>query len=61
MILPEEGAQTSVFLATEPGMEAKSCQYFIKSKMAKSSLLSWSEANRNTLWDISKKLVGKIT
>ena len=60
MISPEEGAQTSIFLATEPGMEAKSCQYFIKSKMAKSSLLSWSEANRNKLWDISKKLVGKI-
>ncbi len=59
MISPEEGAQTSIFLATEPGMEAKSCQYFIKGKMAKSSVLAWSEANRNTLWDISKKLVGK--
>jgi NAD(P)-dependent dehydrogenase (short-subunit alcohol dehydrogenase family) len=60
MISPEEGAQTSVFLATEPGIDAKSSQYFIKCKMAKSSVLAWSEANRNTLWDISKKLVGKI-
>jgi NAD(P)-dependent dehydrogenase (short-subunit alcohol dehydrogenase family) len=60
MISPEEGAQTSIFLATEPGMEAKSCQYFIKCKMAKSSVLSWSDANRNKLWDISKKLVGKV-
>ena len=60
MISPEEGAQTSIFLATEPGMDAKSCQYFIKKKIAKSSALSWSEANRNKFWDISKKLVGKI-
>jgi NAD(P)-dependent dehydrogenase (short-subunit alcohol dehydrogenase family) len=60
MISAEEGAQTTVFLATEPGIEAKSCQYFIKKKMAKSSVLAWSEANRNKLWDISKKLVGKV-
>jgi len=59
MISAEEGAQTSIFLATEPGIDAKSCQYFKKKKMAKSSVLSWSEANRNKLWDISKKLVGK--
>ncbi|SDT02993.1 NAD(P)-dependent dehydrogenase, short-chain alcohol dehydrogenase family [Mucilaginibacter mallensis] len=59
MISPEEGAKTSVFLATEPGMEAKSSQYFVKCKMTKSSVLAWSEANRNMLWDISKKLVGK--
>jgi len=59
MITPEEGAQTSVYLATEPGMDTKSCQYFVKKKMTKSSALSWSEANRNKLWDISKKLVGR--
>jgi NAD(P)-dependent dehydrogenase (short-subunit alcohol dehydrogenase family) len=60
MITPEEGAQTPVFLATEPGVDAKSSQYFTKKKIAKSSLLAWSEANRNRLWDISKKLVGKV-
>ena len=59
MISAEEGAQTSIYLATEPGMEAKSCQYFVKKKLAKSNLLSWSEENRNKLWDISKKLVAK--
>ena len=60
MISAEEGAKTSIYLATEPGMEAKSCQYFVKSRLKKSSVLSWSEENRNKLWDISKKLVGKI-
>jgi NAD(P)-dependent dehydrogenase (short-subunit alcohol dehydrogenase family) len=59
MITSEEGAQTSIYLATEPGMEAKSCQYFVKKKLTKSSELSWSEENRNKLWDISKKLVAK--
>jgi NAD(P)-dependent dehydrogenase (short-subunit alcohol dehydrogenase family) len=59
MISPEKGAQTSIWLATEPGLEAKSSQYFIKCALAKSSALSWSEDNRNKLWDISKKLVKK--
>jgi NAD(P)-dependent dehydrogenase (short-subunit alcohol dehydrogenase family) len=59
MISPEKGAQTSIWLATEPGMEAKSSQYFVKCKLARSSVLSWSEDNRNKLWDISKKLVKK--
>jgi len=59
MISAEEGAQTSIYLATEPGVDAKSCQYFVKSKVAKSSVLAWDEANRNKLWDISKKLVKK--
>jgi NAD(P)-dependent dehydrogenase (short-subunit alcohol dehydrogenase family) len=58
MLTPEEGAKTSVFLATEPGIEAKSCQYFTKSKMAKSSFLSWNEPNRIKLWDLSVKMVG---
>ena len=57
MISAEEGAKTSIFLATESGLEAKSSQYFIKCKIAKSTVLAWSEANRNMLWDISKKLV----
>ena len=57
MISAEQGAQTSIYLATEPGVDAKSCQYFIKNKMAKSSVLAWSEANRNQLWDVSMKQV----
>lgn len=59
MITAEEGAQTTIYLATEPGVDAKSSQYFIKKKLAKSTVLSWNEANRNKLWDISKKLVSK--
>jgi NAD(P)-dependent dehydrogenase (short-subunit alcohol dehydrogenase family) len=59
MISAEKGAQTSIWLATEPGLEAKSSQYFIKCQLAKSSVLSWSEDNRNKLWDISNKLVKK--
>jgi NAD(P)-dependent dehydrogenase (short-subunit alcohol dehydrogenase family) len=57
MITPEEGAKTSVFLATEPDIEAKSSQYFTKSKMEKSSFLSWNEPNRIKLWDLSVKMV----
>jgi NAD(P)-dependent dehydrogenase (short-subunit alcohol dehydrogenase family) len=59
MISVEEGAQTSIFLATEPGIDEKSSQYFTKKKIAKSSVLSWSEENRNKLWDMSKKLVAR--
>jgi NAD(P)-dependent dehydrogenase (short-subunit alcohol dehydrogenase family) len=60
MISAEEGAQTSIYLATEPGVDAKSCQYFVKKKVTKSTVLSWNEANRNKLWDISKKFVKKF-
>lgn len=60
MITPEKGAETSVYLATEPGMDAKSQQYFEKKKVAKSSALSWDEKNRIKLWDISEKLVKKV-
>lgn len=59
MLSAKEGAQTTIWAATEPGMEGKSSQYFIKKKLAKSTVLSWNEANRNKLWDISKKFVSK--
>jgi NAD(P)-dependent dehydrogenase (short-subunit alcohol dehydrogenase family) len=57
MISARKGAQTSIWLATEPGMEAKSSQYFAKCQLARTSVLTWNEDNRNKLWDISKKLV----
>ena len=59
LVSAEEGAQTSIWAATAPDMEAMSSQYFVKCKLAKSNVLSWDEENRNKLWDISKKLVGK--
>jgi NAD(P)-dependent dehydrogenase (short-subunit alcohol dehydrogenase family) len=57
MITAEKGAQTSVYLATEPKMDKKSGQYFIKKKVVAPALIANDIQARNQLWDISKKLV----
>jgi len=57
MISAEKGAQTSIFLATAPKLDAKSGQFFIKSKVAKTTSVANHEGARNKLWEISEKLV----
>ena len=60
MISAEEGAQTSIYLATEPKLDAKSGQYFKKQKIAKPSAIANDEAARNRLWDLSMQLAAKF-
>ncbi len=49
-ISPEQGAQTSIFLATSPKVEGVSGKYFVKCKPAPSSPASYNEAAANRLW-----------
>jgi NAD(P)-dependent dehydrogenase (short-subunit alcohol dehydrogenase family) len=56
MISAEEGAQTSIYLATEPKLDAKSGQYFKKQKVTKPSDMANDEAARNRLWELSEQL-----
>ena len=53
---PEEGAQTSIYLATSPAVEGQSGQYFVKRKPARSSPESQDDATARELWDVSAKL-----
>ena len=55
---PEQGAQTSIYLATSPEVASVSGQYFVKRKPQRSSSASYDEAAQKRLWDISKQLTG---
>jgi NAD(P)-dependent dehydrogenase (short-subunit alcohol dehydrogenase family) len=56
MITAEQGAQTSIYLATTPKLDAKSGQYFKKQLVAKPSDIANDEAARNRLWDLCLQL-----
>ena len=56
-ISPEEGAKTSIYLASSPEIEGITGKYFIKSIPVRSAPISYDEALQRQLWDESVKLV----
>jgi NAD(P)-dependent dehydrogenase (short-subunit alcohol dehydrogenase family) len=60
MITAAEGAQTSIYLATEPGIEDLSGQYFKKKKPAKTSSDAKYVPARERLWQLSEDLVRNV-
>ncbi len=58
-VSPEEGAKTSVFLATAPDVEGVTGQYFLSAKVARSSRASREEATARRLWQISEEMTGR--
>ncbi len=57
-ITPEEGAQTSIFLASSPEVEGVTGKYFVKSKAVKSSAVSYDQSAARKLWDASLVMIG---
>jgi len=57
-ITAEEGAKTSIYLATSADVEGQTGQYFVKEKIAPSSPESQDDAIARRLWDVSAKLTG---
>jgi NAD(P)-dependent dehydrogenase (short-subunit alcohol dehydrogenase family) len=55
---PEQGAQTSVYLATSPDVASTSGRYFQKREPVASSPASYDEALAKQLWDVSVALSG---
>jgi retinol dehydrogenase 14 len=55
---PEEGAGTSVYLASAPEMATVSGKYFERRKPASSSRGSYDEAAARRVWEISERLTG---
>lgn len=55
-ISPEEGAQTSIYLASSPEVANVSGQYFVKSKPIRSSAASYDLAAQHRLWMVSERL-----
>ena len=54
----DEGAQTSVFLASDPSLSGVSGEYFYRCKVEPSSAASKNLESANRLYDVSLKLCG---
>ena len=57
---PEQGAATSIHLASSPDLEQATGHYFANSKPKRSSKRSYDEATAARLWQVSTDLVGLI-
>lgn len=57
-ISPEEGAETSIYLAMSPEVEGVTAQYFVKKKAVQSSEASYDEDAARRLWEVSAEMVG---
>jgi NAD(P)-dependent dehydrogenase (short-subunit alcohol dehydrogenase family) len=57
---PEQGAKTSVYLASSPEVKGVNGQYFNRKKAVSSSKASNDEANAKRLWQVSTNLYKNI-
>jgi NAD(P)-dependent dehydrogenase (short-subunit alcohol dehydrogenase family) len=57
-LTPEEGAATSIYLASSPEVEGVSGKYFAKSAEKKSNRESYDRDVARRLWEVSEKLTG---
>jgi len=58
MIDAEEGAETSIFVASSPEVAGVTGKYFAKKKEKRSSKRSHDQAAAERLWEVSSKLTG---
>ncbi len=56
LLTPEQGAKTSIYLASSPEIATVSGKYFIRCKPAKAYPAALDEANLRRLWAISEQL-----
>ena len=54
---PEEGAKTSIYLASSPDVEGVTGKYFVKNVPKRSTPISYDESLQQQLWEESAKLV----
>jgi NAD(P)-dependent dehydrogenase (short-subunit alcohol dehydrogenase family) len=54
---PQEGAKTSIYLASSPEVEGVTGKYFVKSLPRRSAAISYDESLQRQLWEQSAKLV----
>ncbi|TGL67541.1 SDR family NAD(P)-dependent oxidoreductase [Leptospira jelokensis] len=56
-ISEDKGAETSIFLATDPNLSSTSGKYFVKKKESKSSPVSYDKTARRNLWTYTEDLL----
>ena len=54
---PQEGAKTSIYMASSPDVEGVTGNYFVKSLPRRSASISYDESLQRQLWEQSAKLV----
>lgn len=57
-ISPEEGAKTSIYLASSPDVKGINGKYWEKSKMVSSNAASYDAETQRRLWEVSESLAG---
>jgi retinol dehydrogenase 12 len=57
-ISPEEGARTSIYLATSPEVEEVSGGYFVKEKASRAAKRAYDESTAKRLWQVSEQMTG---
>ncbi len=55
---PQEGAETIIYLASDPNVAGISGQYFVKRQIAKSNAASHDATVAGRLWTMSEQMVG---
>lgn len=56
-LTPEQGAQTSIYLASSPDVENVTGKYWVKCKATPSDNATYNESTWAQLWEVSTKLV----
>jgi len=59
-ISPEEGARTSIYLATSPEVEGISGEYFVNCKAKQAAKAAYNEAVAGRLWQVSQQMCGLV-
>jgi len=57
LLTPEQGAQTTLYLATSPEVDQVTGKYFVKSEEKPSSSRSHDQTVGSRLWDVTEQLV----
>jgi NAD(P)-dependent dehydrogenase (short-subunit alcohol dehydrogenase family) len=60
LLTPEQGARTSVYLATAPGLGHVSGRYFAKERELQPSRAARDDAAGRRLWEVSEALVARV-
>jgi NAD(P)-dependent dehydrogenase (short-subunit alcohol dehydrogenase family) len=58
-LTPEEGAQTSIYLASSPEVEDVTGRYFVEKEAVQSSPMSYDQNLAHQLWRVSERLTGQ--
>ena len=58
LLIPKQGARTSVYLSSNDAVEGVSGKYFYQQKEINSSDESYNKFNAKKLWDLSEQLCG---